>query len=50
MSSVGACCMCQKSIKKIEGNMKDDDKCHKNSKKTKNIKKIKKKIKKKMRK
>ena len=39
MSSVGACCMCQKSIKKTEGNIKDDDKCQKNSKKTKNIKK-----------
>ena len=39
MSSVGACCMCQKSIKKAEGKIKDDDKCHKNSKKTKNIKK-----------
>ena len=38
MPSVGACCMCQKSIKKAEGKLKDDDKCQNNSKKTKNTK------------
>ena len=36
--SVGACCMCQKSMKKAEGKLKEDDKCQNNSKKTKNIK------------